>query len=145
MATSSTALAIIKWAGVAYLVWLRLPQWRASSATLAVGHEAQPATSPWQLVRRGWAVNTINPKGTVFLLAVVPQFTDLGQPLWPQYLVICATLAFTDLVVMAGYTALAAKVLATLQSAAHMHWLNRFFGALFVMAGLGLAAFKPAA
>lgn len=145
MATSSTAFAIIKWAGVAYLVWLRLPQWRASSAPLAVGHEAQPATSPWQLVRRGWAVNTINPKGTVFLLAVVPQFTDLGQPLWPQYLVICATLAFTDLVVMAGYTALAAKVLATLQSAAHMHWLNRFFGALFVMAGLGLAAFKPAA
>ena len=145
VAASSTAFAIIKWAGVAYLVWLGLTQWRASSAPLAVGQEAQPAASPWQLVRRGWAVNTINPKGTVFLLAVVPQFMDLGQPLWPQYLVIGATLAFTDLVVMAGYTALAAKVLATLQSAAHMRWLNRLFGALFVMAGLGLAAFKPAA
>jgi len=32
-----------------------------------------------------------------------------------------------------------------LQSAAHMRLLNRLFGALFVMAGLGLAAFKPAA
>lgn len=145
VAASSTAFAIIKWAGVAYLVWLGLAQWRASSAPLAVGHEAQPAASPWQLVRRGWAVNSLNPKGTVFLLAVVPQFMDLGQPLWPQYLVIGATLAFTDLVVMAGYTALAARVLATLQSAAHMRWLNRLFGALFVMAGLGLAAFKPAA
>jgi homoserine/homoserine lactone efflux protein len=144
VATSSTAFAFIKWAGVAYLVWLGLAQWRASSAPLAVGHEAQSAASPWQLVRRGWAVNTLNPKGTVFLLAVVPQFMDLGQPLWPQYLVIGATLAFTDLVVMAGYTALAARVLATLQSAAHMRWLNRLFGALFVMAGLGLAAFKPA-
>jgi hypothetical protein len=98
VATSSTAFAFIKWAGVAYLVWLGLAQWRASSAPLAVGHEAQSAASPWQLVRRGWAVNTLNPKGTVFLLAVVPQFMDLGQPLWPQYLVIGATLAFTDLV-----------------------------------------------
>jgi homoserine/homoserine lactone efflux protein len=145
VAASSTAFALIKWAGVAYLVWLGLAQWRAASAPLAVSTGSEPAASPWQLVLRGWGVNTVNPKGTVFLLAVVPQFLDLGQPLWPQYLVIGATLAFTDLVVMAGYTALAAKVLATLQSAAHMRLLNRLFGALFVMAGLGLAAFKPAA
>ena len=54
--------------------------------------------------------NAVNPKGTVFLLAVVPQFLDLAAPMGPQYLVIAGTLGFTDLVVMGGYTALAARV-----------------------------------
>jgi len=52
----------------------------------------------------------------VFLLAVVPQFLDLSRSLAPQYLVIAATLALTDLVVMGGYTALAAKLLRLLKS-----------------------------
>jgi homoserine/homoserine lactone efflux protein len=98
-----------------------------------------------QLVLRGWGINAVNPKGTVFLLAVVPQFLDLHAALAPQYLVIGATLAFTDLVVMAGYTALAARVLAALKSESHIKLLNRVFGSLFVAAGMLLASFKRAA
>jgi homoserine/homoserine lactone efflux protein len=80
----------------------------------------------------------------VFLLAVVPQFLNLSQPMAAQYLVIALTLGFTDLVVMAGYTALAAKVLGTLKSAAHIRTMNRVFGSLFVVAGTLLATFKRA-
>ncbi|MEY2684968.1 MAG: hypothetical protein RJA09_2112, partial [Pseudomonadota bacterium] len=89
--------------------------------------------------------NAVNPKGTVFLLAVVPQFLTLSEPLWPQYLVIGLTLGFTDLVVMAGYTALASRVLRTLKSASHMRLMNRVFGGLFVTAGGLLALFKRSA
>jgi homoserine/homoserine lactone efflux protein len=78
------------------------------------------------------------------LLAVVPQFLNLAQPLAPQYLVIAATLSFTDLVVMAGYTLLAARVLGALKSSAHIRLLNRTFGSLFVLAGTLLAFFKRA-
>ena len=56
-----------------------------------------------------------------------------------------ATLCFTDLVVMAGYTALAAKVLAALRSPSHIKTMNRVFGSLFVAAGALLATFKRAA
>lgn len=141
IAASSLAFAGVKWAGVAYLLWLGVQQWRASDAPVSVaqGHETVTA---WQLVARGWAVNAVNPKGTVFLLAVVPQFIDMNQALWPQYLIIGATLALTDLVVMAGYTALAARLLATLRSPAHVRAINRLFGALFVAAGAFLALFK---
>ena len=97
------------------------------------------------LIVRGWIINALNPKGTVFLLAVVPQFLNLGQPLAPQYLVIALTLGFTDLVVMAGYTALAARLLRTLKSTAHIRALNRVFGTLFVVAGGLLAMFKRSA
>jgi homoserine/homoserine lactone efflux protein len=34
-----------------------------------------------RLVLRGWAVNAVNPKGTVSMLAVVPQFLDLARVL----------------------------------------------------------------
>ena len=74
--------------------------------------------------------------------SVVPQFLELAQPLAPQYLVIGLTLGFTDLTVMAGYTALAAKVLGALKSARAMKWLNRVFGGLFVAAGALLSVFK---
>ena len=91
---------------------------------------------------RGWAINAVNPKGTVFLLAVVPQFLDLHSSLVQQYGVIAATLGFTDMVVMAGYTALAARVLSALRSTKQILIMNRTFGSLFIAAGALLATFK---
>jgi homoserine/homoserine lactone efflux protein len=144
IATSSLAFAVIKWLGVAYLVWLGVKQWRAPAEPLvAETRDAEPPTRR-SLVLRGWMVNAVNPKGTVFLLAVVPQFLDLQHALAPQYATIGATLAFTDLVVMGGYTALASRALRLLRTARQMRALNRVFGSLFVMVGVLLATFKRA-
>jgi len=145
IAASETAFAFIKWAGVAYLIWLGVQQWRAPARPLVAADDGAVQVTRRQLVLRGWGINAVNPKGTVFLLAVVPQFLDLHAPLAPQYLVIACTLAFTDLVVMGGYTVLAARVLAALKSESHIKTLNRVFGSLFVAAGALLATFKRAA
>ncbi len=145
VATSATAFAVIKWAGVAYLVWLGIQQWRAPARPIAQASTDAVPQRARDLIVRGWIINALNPKGTVFLLAVVPQFLDLSQPLAPQYGVIALTLGFTDLVVMAGYTALAARLLRTLKSTAHVRALNRVFGSLFVVAGGLLALFKRSA
>lgn len=144
IAASSLAFTVVKWAGVAYLVWLGIKQWRAPATPMVAEGGEAVAASPRELFVRGWIVNALNPKGTVFLLAVVPQFLNVGQPLLPQYAVIALTLAFTDLVVMAGYTALAARVLRTLKAPSHIKAMNRAFGALFVAAGTLLAFFKRA-
>jgi homoserine/homoserine lactone efflux protein len=147
IAASSLAFAIVKWLGVAYLVWLGIKQWRAPATPLVASADAGAGTSAAAVTRRtlflrGWGVNAVNPKGTVFLLAVVPQFLDLGHALWPQYGVIALTLAFTDLVVMAGYTALASKLLRLLKTPAQMRVLNRAFGSLFLAVGALLATFR---
>lgn len=144
VAASSTAFMVVKWVGVAYLIWLGIAQWRAPAVPMAAKLESASQTTRRSLVMRGWAINAVNPKGTIFLLAVVPQFLNLAQPLATQYLVIAATLGFTDLVVMAGYTALAARVLSALKSPAHIRAMNRSFGALFMVAGSFLAMFKKA-
>jgi len=142
IATSSLGFAIVKWLGVAYLVWLGIKQWRAPAVPMVAETGEALLTSRRSLVLRGWMVNAVNPKGTVFLLAVVPQFLDLAQSLSVQYLVIAATLGFTDLVVMAGYTVLAARVLRLLKSPRQIKVMNRAFGGLFVAAGGLLAMFK---
>ncbi|UXH78655.1 LysE family transporter [Roseateles amylovorans] len=142
IAASEQAYLVVKWAGVAYLVYLGIQQWRAPGKPLVAQQADGVQVTRWQLVLRGWGINAVNPKGTVFLLAVVPQFLDLHHGLAPQYGVIAATLAFTDAVVMAGYTALAARVLSALRSEAHLKALNRVFGSLFVAAGALLATFK---
>lgn len=145
VAASSTAFLLVKWLGVAYLVWLGIAQWRAPAIPLAARSDGAATISRKTMILRAWMINAVNPKGTVFLLAVVPQFMNLSQPLLPQYLVIGATLGFTDLVVMAGYTALAARVLGALKKPAQVRALNRTFGGLFVLAGSLLALFKRGA
>jgi len=55
------------------------------------------------------------------------------------------SLSFTDLVVMAGYVALAAKVLHALREPHHLRIMNRVFGGLFVVAGTLLATFRRSA
>jgi len=145
VAASSTAFLVVKWAGVAYLIWLGIQQWRAPAVPMVARADEGALVSRRSMILKAWMINAVNPKGTVFLLAVVPQFMVLSQPLLPQYLVIAATLGFTDLVVMAGYTVLAARVLGALKSPAHIRAVNRVFGAFFVVAGSLLALFKRAA
>jgi len=48
---------------------------------------------------------------------------DLTQPLWVQYAIIVATLAFNDLVVMAGYTARAVRTWRYRKSPRHVRFL----------------------
>jgi len=141
IAASGLAFTVLKYLGAAYLVYLGVSQWRSSDRPLVAAAGAAPRTRK-ELVMRGWGVNAVNPKGTVFMLAVVPQFLDLSQPLLPQYLVIALSVSFTDLVVMGVYTALAAKVLRALREPHHVRWMNRTFGGLFVAAGALLATFR---
>jgi len=143
IAASNTAFTVLKFLGAAYLVWIGIAQWRASDKPLVASTNA-PILTRKQLFMRGWGINATNPKGTVFMLAVVPNFIDLSHPLIPQYFIIMMSLSFTDLVVMAGYVALASRVLRALNEPHHVRIMNRCFGGLFVVAGTLLATFRRA-
>ena len=138
VAASPMAFEAVRWAGVGYLVWLGWRQWCAKAAAGCDASRGEPFD--WRRVAlRGWAVNATNPKGLVFMLAVMPQFIDPVRPLAPQYAAICGTLLAVDLTVMAGYTALAARAAAMLQGGPGRRLLDRGFGVAFMAAGLLLA------
>lgn len=139
LATSELAFALIKWLGVAYLAYLGWKQWRAPLGEPAADTAVRPLGRPLTLVLRGFLVNASNPKAIVFILAVLPQFLDPERPLLKQYLLMMATMVGVDLIVMAGYTGLAAKVLRLLREPQQQRLLNRSFAGLFVGAA-GLLA-----
>lgn len=144
IAASAVAFQTVQWAGVAYLLWLGVQQWRAPAASLVPAADSASTASGTgrRLFGRGFAVNALNPKGTVFLLAVVPQFLDAGAPLAAQYLAIGATLGITEAAVMTGYAGLAARLLRRLRSPRQVRAVQRTFGTLFVAAAALLAGVR---
>ncbi|WP_434773038.1 LysE family transporter [Pseudomonas entomophila] len=144
LAASATAFQVIKWFGVGYLLFLAFRQWRALPADLGEDTAVRPAAKPLGLVMRGLLINVSNPKALVFMLAVLPQFIDPHQPLVPQYLTIAATMVVVDLVVMAGYTGLASRVLRLLRTPRQQRRVNRTFAGLFVGAATLLASLRRA-
>jgi homoserine/homoserine lactone efflux protein len=144
VANSILAFNIIKWIGVAYLVYLAVRQWR--TATIDLREQVGKAMDGGRLslVVRGFLVNATNPKGLVFFLAVLPQFVVPTAPLAPQYLVIGLTLITTDIVVMSGYAGLATRLLRAL-GARRQRLMNRFFSGLFATAAVVLALVRRAA
>lgn len=132
-ATQPWAFLLVKWFGVAYLLYLAYLQWKAPVQQINIQVE-QPNKSRAKLVLHGFLVNMSNPKAIVFLLAVLPQFVDLSKPQWIQYVVMAITMISIDLMVMAGYTGLAAKVLRLLKSPKQQKVMNRSFAVLFACA-----------
>ncbi|MDD2059481.1 LysE family transporter [Pseudomonas sp. GD03860] len=144
LAASATAFQLIKWFGVGYLVYLAVKQWRALPADLSDESAIRPIGNPLALVFRGFLVNVSNPKALVFMLAVLPQFINPHAPLLPQYLIITATMISVDLLVMAGYTGLAARVLRLLRTPKQQRRMNRTFAGLFLGAASLLATIRRA-
>ncbi|MBB6289256.1 homoserine/homoserine lactone efflux protein [Pseudomonas sp. SJZ103] len=144
LAASSTAFYAIKWFGVAYLVYLAVKQWRALPMDMADDAAIRPLGKPMAMMFRGFLVNASNPKALVFMLAVLPQFVNPQAPLLVQYLIIGATMISVDMVVMAGYTGLASKVLRLLRTPKQQKRVNRTFAGLFVGAAGFLASLHRA-
>ncbi|WP_433512290.1 LysE family translocator [Nonomuraea sp. CA-143628] len=89
VAASATAFTVIKYAGVAYLVWLgvrKLMNRTSASAEETVEVETH---SKRRMFWEGFVVNVLNPKTAIFFLAFLPQFTDpAAGPVAPQILVL---------------------------------------------------------
>ena len=132
-ATTPWAFFIVKWFGVLYLLYLAYLQWTAPTQSIDIQNNL-PNKSRLKLVWSGFLVNMSNPKAIVFLLAVLPQFLDLSKPQWIQYVIMALTMISIDLIVMAGYTGLAAKVLRLLKSPKQQKYMNRTFAVLFACA-----------
>ena len=132
-ATTPWAFFIVKWFGVLYLLYLAYLQWMAPTQSIDIQNNL-PNKSRLKLVWSGFLVNMSNPKAIVFLLAVLPQFLDLSKPQGIQYVIMALTMISIDLIVMAGYTGLAAKVLRLLKSPKQQKYMNRTFAVLFACA-----------
>ncbi|MCV6637065.1 LysE family translocator [Candidatus Albibeggiatoa sp. nov. NOAA] len=79
--TSALAFQVVKYVGAAYLIYLAWSMWRSSSP-LALEHN-KPKTKFIEIAMKGFLMNILNPKLSIFFLAFLPQFVSpiASQPL----------------------------------------------------------------
>lgn len=97
---------IVRWVGVAYLLWLA---WKTLRTPLA-GTQSNRVIRPSRAYRDGLIVNLSNPSAILFVLAFMPQFVDPTLAIFPQFLIFGVTLAAMNFTVKAMVGASAGTV-----------------------------------
>lgn len=153
LVASETAFWVVKILGAGYLIYLGIRQFfskPASEAAIAASEarQLQAASQPGQQsfkarVLTGFFTNATNPKGILFMVAVLPPFIHPEQgSVVLQLFILGATLCFTDIIVMHGYAIGASLFRTLLRSQRAQVWQNRVFGGLLVLIGAGLLMVK---
>nr|WP_315420338.1 LysE family translocator [uncultured Pseudomonas sp.] len=137
--TSALAFEVLKYAGVAYLLYLAYATWRDRSA-FAMNDTPIVATLR-SLIIRGFLLNILNPKLTIFFLAFLPQFVTPGSTAPAlQMLVLSGVFMAMTFAVFVLYGLLANGFRrAVIESPRVQNWLRRSFAAAFAGLGLNLA------
>lgn len=136
---SATAFQVIKYAGVAYLLYMAWSTWRDKGA-LTVREDEAPK-SAMNVILSGIVVNLLNPKLTIFFFAFLPQFVpaDSANAL-PRMLELSGVFMLATLVIFAIYGMCAAAVRSHVISRPRvMTWIRRVFAGSFVALGARLA------
>ncbi|MFZ6757539.1 LysE family transporter [Undibacterium sp. Ji50W] len=139
---SEFAFSVVKTVGALYLIYLGINQWRArvevvnEAETEQVTSTQAPAMSKRFLI--GFLTNATNPKGIIFMVAVLPQFISHGAPLLPQLLILGVTMCAIDLVVMHGYAYAASSMQRYFRDPKWLKSQNRFFGGILMAIGTAL-------
>ena len=139
---SEAAFRVVKIVGALYLIYLGVSQFVAKAevkqdADLKV---AQSASAPSWRKRflTGFLTNATNPKGIIFMVAVLPQFIAHQAPLLPQLLVMGVTMCAIDLLVMHGYAYAASSMQRFFRDQKMVRRQNRFFGSVLMAVGTAL-------
>lgn len=133
---SETVFLAVKWAGVAYLVWMGVRQILRASGGRVGGRIGEGARRSLQsLWWQGFLTSAANPKAVVFFAALFPQFLDPNAPLWPQILILGASYLVIDGAFLAAYGASAAWMARRFVGAARQ-WLERVSGGLLIGAAI---------
>jgi threonine/homoserine/homoserine lactone efflux protein len=139
MHTSAVAFQMLKFAGVAYLLYLAYTTWRDKSAFSV--EEAGAESTAMDLIVRAILLNVLNPKLTIFFLAFLPQFVEHGtsSPL-AQLLLLSGVFMAMTFAVFVAYGLLAhAFRRAVIESPRVQAWLRRGVAVTFTGLGAQLA------
>ncbi|GAA3425315.1 LysE family translocator [Streptosporangium sandarakinum] len=136
---SAVAFQVLKYLGVAYLLYLAWATFRDGGAVV-VSEDAAPRPASG-VILYGVLVNFLNPKLTMFFLAFLPQFVNTGDPgSTARMLELSAVFMLITFAVFTVYGIFAASVRDHVVSRPRVTaWLARVFAASFVALGVRLA------
>jgi threonine/homoserine/homoserine lactone efflux protein len=137
--TSFLAFTVLKYLGVAYLLYLAWQSLRATAGAIA----ASPGSplGPAQYYRRGIIMNVTNPKVSIFFLAFLPQFAEPARgSMTLQFIVLGALFILVTLLVFGLISLLAGSMGRFFnRSEKGQVYLNRIAAVVFVSLAIKLA------
>ena len=138
---SSTAFAVLKLCGAAYLLFTGVRMLLSRASPLADVPMEKEATSLAAVFWQGALTNILNPKVALFFLAFLPQFVDGASPHKAlAFLLLGAIFIFNGTLWCLGVAAFASRAAARIRrSAGAIAWINRALGGLFVYLGIRVA------
>ncbi|WP_422048885.1 LysE family translocator [Shimia sp.] len=139
IAASATALTVIKWAGVAYLIWLGLRMIRRAKPDDPDLTPNRSRASLGSLWMQGFITSAANPKAVVFFAALFPQFLSPESAFWPQFLILSATYIVMDGLFLSAYGLSASWIAKRFKGTARV-WIERIGGSFMIGAALLLGA-----
>ena len=141
IAKSVLIFTIIKWIGVAYLVYLGLGK-IFEKAQLVDDEEHLNSYSAKKAFLNSSLINLTNIKATIFLVAFIPQFINPNESIFLQFIIIGATLSVVDIFVMTGYSSMASKLKFLLKDVKAIKIQNRITGSLLILAAIFMSNAK---
>ncbi|MEM6462955.1 MAG: LysE family transporter [Pseudomonadota bacterium] len=143
MSVSGTAFAVIKWVGVAYLIWLGIHLMSIAKTVSSDIDDTQQQVSLVRLWAQGMLTSAANPKEIGFFAALFPQFISSQVDFWPQFLILSATYIVLDISFLLAYGIGANWALSRFGNA-EQAWVGRAGGSCMIVAailmGFGFAA-----
>jgi len=133
MQAGSVVFEVVRWAGVAYLIFMGVSMMR-DAGTLPLDGRDAPVDSAGSVVRRGILLNVLNPKLTLFFFAFLPQFLDASPGLLDARLIGLGGVFMLMTLAMFAVYALASAAARDLVLAAPVarRWIERTLGALLI-------------
>lgn len=135
IAASATALAVIKWAGVAYLIWLGIRMIRRAKPDDPSQPEQTTSASLGSLWLQGFLTSAANPKAVVFFAALFPQFISPDLAFWPQFLILSTTYIAMDGLFLCAYGLGASWIVQRFKGSARV-WVERIGGGFMIGAAV---------
>ena len=120
---------VLRYAGVAYLVWLGIKAWRAP---VDMGDAPRPAKSDHALFATGLLTGLSNPKLIIFAAALFPQFIVLDRPFWTQLAILIASFVVIESFWYGVYALGGGRLKRWLAPANRQRLFNRGTGLLFI-------------
>jgi threonine/homoserine/homoserine lactone efflux protein len=141
MQAGAVAFEVVRWAGVAYLVFMGVSMLRGGGALQLDREQRAAAGAMGTVVRRGIVLNLLNPKLTMFFFAFLPQFLDTPPGLLdPRLVGLGGVFMLTTLAVFAAYAWAAAAVRdRVLAAPVVLRWVRRSLGTLVIAFAARLA------
>lgn len=132
----SNGFTYVRWAGVAYLLYIGVQRWRGQAHAELRGWTVRSYRSA---VIDGFVVALTNPGTMLFFVAFFPQFLNDDRPAGPQLLLMAGTFMVLTTIVDVAYALLSGRVGAYLHQAGRSVKRNRVAGAVLVAAAIVLA------